>query len=47
MRWLLLAARTAGLANRRADTLANRISQLCDFFFFFFLSKSFSDGKRA
>lgn len=35
MRWLLLAARTAGLANRRADTLANRISQLFDFFFLF------------
>lgn len=28
MRWLLLAAKTAGLANRRTDILANRISQL-------------------
>lgn len=35
MRWLLLAARTAGLANRRTDILANRISQLFDIFFFF------------
>lgn len=41
MRCLLLAAKTAGLANRRTDILANRISQLFAIFFIFFLKLLF------